>query len=83
MLTALFGGITLDLRNAVFEGDAVIKVNVAFGGVDILLPGNVKVESKVAPIFGGFSEKRISTPQSDAPTLFITGLVLFGGVDAK
>ncbi len=78
---AVFGGAELDLRNAFIEGDTVIKVTAVFGGIDVKLPDNVKVESKVVPILGGFSDKRKATPSGGVPTVTVTGIAMFGGID--
>ena len=80
-LTAVFGGIQCDLRGAVIEKDCAIKVSAIFGGIDILVPDNVTVKVDATGIFGGVSDK--TTAKKDAPTVFVTGLCMFGGVDVK
>ncbi len=82
-LSAIFGGIECNLRNAIIENDCAIKVEAIFGGVDIFVPENVnvKVKSKSNCIFGEISNK---TPaRKDVPTIYITGTCVFGGVDIK
>lgn len=80
-LTAVFGGVKWDLRNAVIEKDCAIKVSAIFGGIDILVPETVNVKVNTNNIFGGTSNK---TPaQKDVPTVYVNGLCLFGGVDVK
>lgn len=80
-LTAVFGGIQWDLRNAVIEQDCAIKVSAIFGGIDILVSDNVNVKVDAAGIFGGTSNK--THARKDVPTIYVTGLCLFGGVDIK
>lgn len=80
-LTAVFGGVQCDLRGAVIEKDCAIKVSAIFGGMDILVPDHVNVKVDATGIFGGVSDK--TTAKKDAPTVFITGLCMFGGVDVK
>ena len=80
-LTAIFGGIECDLRRAVIEQDCAINVCAVFGGIDILVPDNVNVKLSATSIFGGSSNKKPS--QKDAPTLYINGLCMFGGVEVK
>ena len=80
-LTAIFGGIECDLRRAVIEQDCAINVCAVFGGIDILVPDNVNVKLSATSIFGGSSNKKAS--QKDAPTLYINGLCMFGGVEVK
>ena len=77
--TAVFGGIECDLRNATIEKDCVIRVAVAFGGVDILLPKNVKARVDVCSVFGGTQDK--SEHATEGPTVLIKGFCVFGGVD--
>jgi predicted membrane protein len=81
-VTAWFGGVKLDLRNAQFEGDATLNVFAAFGGVDVLLPKNVRVVTNVSPLFGG-AEDKTQPEQNATKTLTITGTALFGGVGVK
>ena len=37
-LTAVFGGVKCDLRNAIIESDVVINASSTFGGIDIYVP---------------------------------------------
>jgi predicted membrane protein len=85
-LTAVFGGVTLDLTQARLAPEgAVVDVMAAFGGVEILVPSGWRVSLSGVPIFGGFSDK---TPTSGvavetAPGLEVRGVVLFGGAEVK
>jgi hypothetical protein len=85
-LTAIFGGITLDLRGArpAPEG-ASVNATVAFGGVDILVPKGWRISVRSTPIFGGLDDKtdHSEPPAPDAPTLHVDALTVFGGVDIK
>ena len=85
-LTAIFGGITLDLRGAqpAPEG-ASINATVAFGGIDILVPTGWRISLRTTPIFGGVEDKtdHSVTPPEDAPVLHVDAVCLFGGVDIK
>jgi hypothetical protein len=80
-LTAVFGGIKCDLTNAIIQCDCAIQVSAIFGGIDILVPENMNVKVSTTSIFGGSSNK--TTPKKDVPTLYISGICLFGGVDIK
>lgn len=82
-LTAVFGSVVCDLRNATFTEDVIINANATFGGVEILLPENIKVEIKSTAIFGGVEDKRRSSMAVSGPTVFVSGICLFGGVDIK
>lgn len=81
-LDAIFGGITLDLRNTKLEKEIIIKASSIFGGIDILLPSDVNVQVKATPIFGGVSNK-IKNHKENNKTIYIDAFCLFGGVDIK
>lgn len=81
-LDSVFGGIDLDLRNAVIEKEAVIKASAIFGGITILVPSDVTVKVKSTPIFGGVSNKA-SQNKENTKILYIDAFCLFGGVDIK
>ena len=57
----MFGGVKCDLRNAIIESDVVINVSATFGGIEIYVPSNVKIEIKSIPIFGGVDNKASTT----------------------
>lgn len=80
-LTAVFGGVDCDLRNAIIDRDCVIKVCAVFGGIDINVPDNVKVVTNTTSIFGGVDISK-SNPNG-IHTLYIEGLCMFGGVDIE
>lgn len=80
-LTAVFGGVECDLRNAIIEKDCAIQVSAIFGGIDILVPEHVNVKVNSTAIFGGISNK--TAAQKDAPTIYVGGTCMFGGVDIK
>ncbi len=80
-LTAVFGGVECDLRNAVIEKDCAIKVSAIFGGIDILVPENVNVKVNSTSLFGGVSNKTAAC--KDAPTIYVSGTCMFGGVEIK
>lgn len=84
-LSALFGGIDLNLKNALIRKNVTIDVRAVFGGIDILMPNDVRVVVDVTPILGGV-ENGTRTPlgaDENTPTVFIKGTCLFGGVDVK
>ena len=82
-LTAVFGGIKCDLRNAIIEEDAVINTSSIFGGIDIYVPENVKVKVKSSSIFGGVSDEKKHSQNADAHTIYINATCIFGGVEIK
>ena len=89
VVTAIFGGIELDLVEAEMQQDeAHLEVNAIFGGIELRVPYNWQVVSRGTPIFGGFVDKtrlRNVTDSSDPnrKVLILTGSAIFGGVDVK
>jgi hypothetical protein len=81
---ALFGGMDLDLRNAIFEAPVVeISGFWCFGGLDIKVPEGIEVRDQTAGVFGGTDIRDIGDPAPGAPTLVIKGMTLFGGVTVR
>ena len=82
-LTAVFGGIECDLRKAIIESDVVINTSSIFGGIDIFVPENVKVKVKSSSIFGGVSDKKKHSENTESHTIYINSTCVFGGVEIK
>jgi predicted membrane protein len=89
-VSAIFGGVELDFRDAGIEGDqAELEVNAIFGGAEIRIPENWRVESQSQVIFGGLSDSTRNGKSPDnaqaagTKTLIISGTVTFGGVEVK
>lgn len=82
-LTAIMGGIELDLRQAGTDGgEAVIDVFVMWGGIEITVPPDWAVSNQITPILGGAEDKSTGTQQS-RHRLIVKGVVIMGGVDIK
>ena len=85
-LTAIFGGITLDLRNATpAPGGASVNATAAFGGIELLVPRGWRISVRSTPIFGGLEDKtdHAVAPADDAPVLHVDAVCVFGGVEVK
>lgn len=82
-LTAVFGGVKCDLRNAIIEKDCAINATAIFGGIDIFVPDYVNVKINSNSIFGGVSEKNHRPQNPNAVTVYINATCMFGGVDIK
>ena len=67
----------------IITGAAVITAGAVFGGIDILLPQNVNAEVCVTPVFGGAANKTGRPFTSGIPTVFVSGVCAFGGIDVK
>ena len=82
-VTAIFGGAVLDLRDAKLSGQATLDVFALCGGIELRVPRDWKVVSKIAPIAGGVENKSEGSDDHKGPVLVLTGTVTFGGVDIK
>lgn len=81
---ACFGGVEIDLTEAVFQQqEIVINATAIFGGVDIRVPENVSLRGTGTGVFGGFDVKTYEAPDPAAPVVVVTGFAVFGGVEAK
>ena len=81
-ISCSFGSIRLDLRHALIHEDVIVKLDCNFSGIAILCPEDVNVQIATSNLLGGTSDKRSHAGHAaDAITLFITGNVLFSGVD--
>ena len=82
-MSAVFGSIDLDLRNAKIKEDVVIKASAVFGGIDILVSDDVNVILKSNSIFGGADNKKKDGKKDKKPTIYVDANCVFGGLDIK
>lgn len=81
-VTAVMGGCQLDLRGSSIDGEAVVNVFVAMGGVTLKVPPDWTVILHGTPIMGGFDEKTIAAPHNNK-RLIIKGYAIMGGVEVR
>jgi predicted membrane protein len=81
--TAMMGGVSLDLRQAVLQKDAAIDVFAMWGGVELQVPEAWAVDIQLTPILGGAEDKTRPSLDPGAPRLLVRGTVLMGGVEVK
>jgi hypothetical protein len=83
-LSAIMGGIKLDLTSARMEGDsAVIEIFAFWGGVEIYVPPDWTVTSEVTTLLAGFIDKRRPTTVVPTKHLVVKGMVVMAGVEIK
>ena len=82
-LTAIAGGIDLDLRNAEIRETATMSVTAIMGGIEIRVPPHWRVITNGTPILGGIDNKTADQRDSNviAPTLIINSTVVLGGLE--
>ena len=82
-LTAVFGGVKCDLRNAVIEKDCAVTATSIFGGIEIFAPDNINIKINSNSVFGGVSDKNHRPTVQGAVTVYINATCIFGGVEIK
>jgi hypothetical protein len=85
-IVVLMGGAEIDLRDARFgAGLTEIEVFVMMGGVSLIVPPGVRVESMGATFMGGFDLKAgDATALSPAnPVIRLSGLAIMGSVETE
>ncbi|MCW2811079.1 MAG: hypothetical protein JWP61_1537 [Friedmanniella sp.] len=81
---AVFGGVDLDLTEAILESRTTEIVALScFGGLDVHVPAGMTVRDETIGIFGGSDIRRVTETDPGAPVLVIKGLALFGGVNVR
>lgn len=84
-LSAIFGGVELDLREASLAGGkATIDATVVCGGIEITVPKDWLVSIQTSTILGGTENKHQQPdPEEAKAELTITGTVVCGGIEVK
>jgi predicted membrane protein len=81
--TAVFGGLTINLRKVRLQGDVAINVTAIFGGIDLIVPDDVQIVANVIPVLGGLDNKFPSSRNPNAPRIVVNGNAVFGGITIK
>ncbi len=85
-VSAILGACDIDLRQAdLAEGGAKLDVFTFWGGVEVRVPANWRVEVVGTPLLGGFADqtRQEGIAAGDERKLVIDGLALMGGVEVK
>ena len=84
-VSAIFGGVELDLRDAVLGSEeAVIEATVVCGGIELRVPKDWRVNIRTTTMFGGAENNRPQPSAADAKgELTITGTVVCGGIEVR
>jgi len=81
---AVFGGVDIDLSEAVFDApELVIHCTAVFGGVDIKVPPHVTLRGGGIGIFGGSDIKQHEGDSPSAPVVTVRTVCVFGGISAQ
>lgn len=83
-VTAVFGNVEIDLREAVFtQPDVRITVTSVFGGVVFKVPENITVRQQGVGVFGVFNAPSLEPESPVAPSVLVKGAAVFGSVEVK
>jgi hypothetical protein len=81
--TSVFGANRIIIDNLP-AGRTVLNVNAIFSLIEIIVPKNIKIINKVAPVFAGiFTPNEINKRDKDLPELYIMGTAVFGNITVK
>ena len=82
--SAICGGVNIDLREAdLLEGTTTIRCFALWGGINIIVPPDIDLDTSGTGILGGFDQVDHSAPDGDVPLVRIEGLALMGGVSIR
>ena len=83
-VSAVFGNVELDLRDATFgAGTTEIRVRAVFGHIGLTLPAGTQVDQRASGILGSIEcpKSPLATPRSGAPVVRLTGHAILGAVE--
>jgi hypothetical protein len=81
---ALMGGVVLDLRGALIEGDIVITAVAVMGGIEIIVPEGIEVDVGGFAVMGGHEHHPGSEPiRPGTPMVRVRGYALMGGLEVR
>jgi hypothetical protein len=82
-LTAIMGGVVLDMRQSqATGGETVVEVFAMWGGIEVKVPPDWQVANEIVPIMGGVEDRSLHT-QPIRHRLVLKGVVLMAGVEVK
>ena len=82
-LTAIMGGIEVDLREANIVDKAEIAVFALWGGVEVKVPPTWRVHVSGLPLLGGWDDKTTLPLEDGAPELVVHVTAIMGGAEIK
>ncbi|MBC7886331.1 MAG: cell wall-active antibiotics response protein [Ferruginibacter sp.] len=85
-ITSVFGGAEIDLSQADITGQVIIKLEIAFGGVKLVVPPHWTVQNEIDGIFHGVDDKRNFNPSATIKpdkVLILKGSAVFGGIEIR
>jgi predicted membrane protein len=82
-LTAVMGGVKLDLTKATIQKEATVEIFGFWGGVEIIVPENVVIKNQLSAVMAGVENKAKQDTSDTSPVLYITGDLIMSGAEIK
>ncbi len=84
-IKTIFGGAEIDMSQADMTSPSYINVDVAFGGIEILVPANWTIQNDIQGVFHAVEDKRYNNAVVVDPNkiLVLKGNCAFGGIEVK
>jgi predicted membrane protein len=81
-VSAVMGGVELDLRQASMQEQARLELFTFWGGISIKVPQDWSVVMNGVPVLGGIEDRSVP-PMNPAKRLLISGYAIMGGIEIK
>lgn len=82
-LSAIMGGIEVDLRQAAIVERAEISVFAFWGGIEMKVPPTWRVRATGLPLLGGWDDQTTAPADPHAPELVVHITAIMGGAEIK
>jgi len=83
-VSAVMGGVQLDLRGAKPRGrEVIVEAFAWWGGIDLIVPDRWRVRSEVTPVMGAVEDQTRFGADEPETTLVVRGVVIMGGVELR
>lgn len=85
-VTAVLGGVQLNMSQADMVKQAKLEINAVMGGVKLIIPANWEIKSEINCVAGGIEDKRHIQPTPEGmerKLLILEGNVFLGGVEIR
>lgn len=84
-VSAIFGGVEIDLTDCEVKDLAIIDIMAVFSGVTLVIPPEWEVKSELSSVLGGIEDKRVknssTTIEQTKKRVLLRGTCVFSGVD--
>ena len=82
--SAFMGSVEIDLRDSrMAAAEAMVDVSVMMGSVELRIPRDWAVESRVSALLGSFEDHTAAPVEASAKRFVVRGSVLMGSVEIR